>query len=457
MSNIALTDARVKSLKPRHPAFDMRDAKLRAFGLRVLPSGGKRFFIHTQHRGERVWRMVGDANAVNVAEARTRAASMLADIKHGANAPASAETTRFETVAEAVFRRYARVWKPRTLEVNRTYLRQQILPWFAGRPISDIRRHDVQRWFASLRATPAAADRAAPVLSVVMKEAELMGHRPEGSNPCRRIRRYRRKGRERSLSDDELQRLGASLSIHEREWPSHVAALRLLLLTGCRKGEVLTLRWSDYREGHLFLRDSKSGPRTVWLSRAARDVLDRIPRSGGWVFPADDARRPRGRHWLNWLWQREMPVSDWRNTQAGLLPATTPAQSQIATRVEAMRAFSDAFWQTMSVDVSSACRDIVNDTMHTMHTIRGTGIPRSKRGSPRRQVHEGALHDTRGIRGAEHRMSSVPWDRAKKLANLPRGVKGTWREANGTRTMARAWTGKGSGSTSRGKGSGSER
>ena len=302
MPNIALTDARVKSLKPRKRAFDIRDAKLRAFGLRVLPSGAKRFFIHVQHHGERVWRIVGDANVVHVADARAHAVSMLAAIKHVTDVSAPTETTRFETVAEAVFRRYARVWKPRTLEVNRTYLRRQILPWFAGQPIGDIRRHDVQRWFASLRATPAAADRAAPVLSVIMREAELMGLRPEGSNPCRGIRRYRRKGRERSLSDDELRRLGASLSAHEREWSLHVAALRLLLLTGCRKSEVLTLRWSDYREGHLFLRDSKSGPRTVWLSRAARDVLERIPRSGAWVFPSHEARQSRARHWLNWFW-----------------------------------------------------------------------------------------------------------------------------------------------------------
>ena len=58
-----------------------------------------------------------------------------------------------------------------------------------------------------------------------MKEAELTGCRPKGSNPCRRIRRYRRKGRERSLSDDEISRLANYLSKHECEWPLHVAAL----------------------------------------------------------------------------------------------------------------------------------------------------------------------------------------------------------------------------------------
>ena len=324
MPHPALTDARVRALKPQRRAFDIRDTKLRAFGLRVLPSGAKRFFLHAQHRGERVWRIVGDPNAMTVAEARARAASMLAALRHGADASVPAEAARFETVAEAVFRRYARVWKPRTLEVNRSYLHCQILPWFAGQPVGDIRRDDVQRWFASLRATPAAADRAAPVLSVIMQEAELMGYRPEGSNPCRRIRRYRRKGRERYLSDEELQRLGQSLSAHEREWSSHVAAMRLLLLTGCRKSEVLTLRWSDYRDGHLFVRDSKTGPRTVWLSRAGREVLERIPRSGPWVFPGKRPRLPRGRHWLDWFWRRvradaalpDVRLHDMRHTYA---------------------------------------------------------------------------------------------------------------------------------------------
>ena len=62
--------------------------------------------------------------------------------------------------------------------------------------------------------------------------------------------------------------------------------IRLLLLTGCRKGELLTLKWRDYREGKLFLRDSKNGPRTVWLSSAAREVLKRLPRKNAWVFPS---------------------------------------------------------------------------------------------------------------------------------------------------------------------------
>ena len=246
MSNLTLTDARVRALRPRKSTYNIRDAKFRGFGVRVLPSGVRRFFLHIQHRGQRAWNIVGDANAMPVADARTQAASMLAAIRFGAEAPHDAPS--FESVAETVFRRYAQVWRPQTLYVNRNYLRRQILPHFADAPIADITRADVRRWFASRRATPVAADRSMPVLSVILTEAERMGLRPEGSNPCRGIRRYRRKGRERFLTDAEFEKLGRVLDEAETQGGASagaVAAIRLLMLTGCHKNEILSLRWRD--------------------------------------------------------------------------------------------------------------------------------------------------------------------------------------------------------------------
>ena len=104
--------------------------------------------------------------------------------------------------------------------------------------------------------------------------------------PCKNIKRYRRRARERFLSPDEIRRIVEVLNRYVETRPFQVAVIRLLLLTGCRKGELLTLKWQDYREGKLFLRDSKSGPRTVWLSSATREVLDRLPRKNEWVFPS---------------------------------------------------------------------------------------------------------------------------------------------------------------------------
>ena len=326
MPRIALTPARVEALKPRKTSRDIRDAKLRGFGVRVLPGGSKRFFVQCQHRGERVWKIVGDAGTMSIGEARSLATEMLAAIRRGEEAPRRPDETLFEAVAGVAFERHARLWKAGTLSVNKTYLRNQLFPYFAGRQIADIDRQEVRNWFASLHATPVAADRSMPVLSVIMQEAEAMGLRPEGSNPCRGIRRYRRKGRERFLSDDEIRRLSARLSAHEAHWPQQVAVIRLLLLTGCRKNEILTLQWSDYREGHLFLRDSKTGPRTVWLSQPARNIFEAVARKSRWVFPAKRGDRPRSTCWLFWFWSmvraeaglEDLRLHDLRHTHASL-------------------------------------------------------------------------------------------------------------------------------------------
>ena len=326
MSKTTLTAARIEALRSGKMPYDIRDARLRGFGVRVTPAGRKRFFVQCQHRGERVWKIVGDAAAMSVDEARALAVGMLAAIRRGEQAPLRPDETLFEAVAETVFERHARLWKAGTLKVNRSYLRCQILPHFAGRQIAEIDRQEVSNWFASLRATPVAADRSMPVLSVIMKEAETMGLRPEDSNPCRRIRRYRRKGRERFLCDDELRRLSARLSAHAKDCPLQVAIIRLLLLTGCRMSEILTLQWSDYREGHLFLRDSKTGPRIVWLSEPARNILDGLARRNRWMFPGTHRDRPRCTSWLFCFWNGvraeagldDLRLHDLRHTHASL-------------------------------------------------------------------------------------------------------------------------------------------
>ena len=326
MPKTILTDAGVDALQPRKTAYDIRDGELKGFGVRVLPSGRKRFFVHSQHRGERVWKTVGVAEDMTAGEARSRAVRTLAAIRRGEDPPLDPAETLFEAVAETVFERYRRLWKPGTLDVNRSYLKNQILPRFRGRQVADIDRRDVRDWFASLRATPVAADRSMPVLSVIMMEAEAMGLRPQGSNPCPGIRRYRRKGRTRFLSDEEIRCLTARLSAHAEAAPLQVAVVRLLLLTGCRKSEILTLRWSDSREGHLFLRDSKTGPRKVWLSRPARDVLDGLDRTGQWVFPAARGKGPRNKNWLEGFWVtvraeaglRGVRLHDLRHTHASI-------------------------------------------------------------------------------------------------------------------------------------------
>ena len=326
MPNVRLRESRIEALEPRKSPYDVRDAELKGFGVRILPSGARRYFIHSQHKGRRLWKTVGDADCMDLDTARRRARELLAAVRRDEEGTALPEERLFEAVAEEVFDRYGRNWKPGTMKVNRKYLENTILPSFRGRNIADITKRDVQDWFASLSTTPVAADRSAPILSVIMRQSEIYGYRPEGSNPCAGIRRYRRKGRERFLSEPELRRLGSVLESQQARYPRETAFVRLLLLTGCRKSEILTLQWSDYREGRLFLRDGKAGPRTVWLSSPARNILEGLTRQGRWVFPSPRQRGPVAVTVFDIFWSRvrkeaglaDVRLHDCRHTYASI-------------------------------------------------------------------------------------------------------------------------------------------
>ena len=326
MPTLRLTDARIKALKPTKSTQDVRDNVLRGFGIRILPSGRTRYFIHTQCDGKRIWKIIGDPDLMSLADARDAARAALSAILKGRPAISSTDETLFEVVAEEVFNRYARNWKPSTLEVNRSYLRKQILPWFRGRQIADITRKDVQEWFMSLHAKPVAADRSAPVLSVIMTQAEAYGFRPENSNPCAGIRRYRRNGRKRFLSETEIRCLGNVLSQYATDRPLPTAIIRLLLLTGCRGSEIRTLQWRDFRDGQLYLRDSKTGPRTVWLSSPSRGVLAGLPKTSHWIFPSPLSDKPASHQLIQAFWLRvrseaelkDVRLHDLRHTYASI-------------------------------------------------------------------------------------------------------------------------------------------
>ena len=117
----------------------------------------------------------------------------------------------FHDLAELTFKRRSRLWKPSTLRVNRDYLKNQILPFFKTHAITSITQDDVATWFAGLSHMPEGANRAVPVLSAIMDEAEEWGLRPLDSNPTFGLRRYKRTARGRVLTQTEMARLGAVL------------------------------------------------------------------------------------------------------------------------------------------------------------------------------------------------------------------------------------------------------
>lgn len=89
---------------------------------------------------------------------------------------------------------------------------------------------------------------------------------------------------------------------------TYASAITLLLLTGCRTGEILGLQWADLRGLRLHLRDSKTGPRTVWLGQEARDLIDGLPRKGSnpHMFWNWRSRRPIGTLVNAWIEIRDL-------------------------------------------------------------------------------------------------------------------------------------------------------
>ena len=175
--------------------------------------------------------------------------------------------------------------------------------------IAEVERKDIAKLHFDLRDKPYQANRTLGVLSKMFSLAEIWGLRPDGSNPCRHVKRYKENKRERFLSPEETERLGEVLREAESEMPSAVAAFRLLLLTGCRLSEIQFLRWEYVNDGCIELPDAKTGGRVVPLGPEARAVLADLPREEGnpWVIrgklpgypshrsPAPLAAHPRAR------------------------------------------------------------------------------------------------------------------------------------------------------------------
>ena len=302
-ARINLNQALVDGLKPRGGEYILWDRSLRGYGVRVRPTGTATDVVQARQGGRTRRRSLGRTGETTEAEARALARRWFLDRRERGTPPA-VRSVAFPVFAEEFLSRYRRNWKPGTYAVSLAILRREILPFFAERTVGDIARTDVARWFAGMADRPGLANRALPVLSVMMREAELYGYRAaDDGNPCEGVRRYRRPRRERHLDARELAVLGRYLARRAADRPVPVAAVETLLYTGCRAGEVLGLKWEYVRDGKIHLPDSKTGPKTVQASPQVLAILDRLSNNGPHVFPDRAGRGPMTRASLHAFWR----------------------------------------------------------------------------------------------------------------------------------------------------------
>ena len=268
------------------------DRRLPGFGVRVYASGRKVYVVQSRGPGGSRRATLGHHGPLLSDEARRRAAAAIDRIKRGEDPlpPPPVEPEPEPTVAdlaERFIREHAKAnCKPATVENYRWALDTYILPALGGVKVAEVDRKRVADLHYALREKPFTANRVLVVLSKMLSLAEVWNLRAKGTNPRRFVRRYPERQRERFLTREELRRLDAVLDEAEADGsvhPSAVAAIRLLMLTGCRKGEILGLKWDDIDRtaGELRLRDGKTGARMVPLSPTVAEVLDAIPRPTG--------------------------------------------------------------------------------------------------------------------------------------------------------------------------------
>ena len=282
------------------------DRKLPGFGVRVYPSGRKVYVVQTRAGGKSKRVTVGRHGEIPPDRARKEAARLIARIKEG-KPPVHAEPAAEPTIGDLAGR-YLREHvdmrcKPATAKHYRLMLGKHIVPGLGDLHVSKVQRKHILKFQYGLRDMPTVANRCVDILVKMFNLAELWELRPHGRNPCKSVRRYKVLPRkERFLTPEELARLGRALDIApaERLASRHAAAaIRLLILTGCRRNEIMGLAWDDldFEAGEMRLRDSKTGARVVPLPPAAAEVLADLPKTPGnpWVFPG----RKKGTHQVN--------------------------------------------------------------------------------------------------------------------------------------------------------------
>ena len=312
----SLTKRSLDTAKPASEDYQVWDTKICGFGARVYPSGVKSFILQYRNAAGRTRKVVlGRYGPLTVDKAREKATKLLAAILDGADPSEEKAEGRYALTVGQLADLYLREGpsekpnkKTSSWETDRSNIERHIRPLLGAHHARGVTRTDVARFQSDVAAGKTAKDertgtrgraivtggkgiasRALAVLSAMMTFGE--GRGIVSGNPTKGVKPFRGRKTERFLTDPEVGILGEALVAMEGDGslpPVSSAAIKLLLLTGARRGEILGLRWDevDIERGCLRLQDSKTGAKMIRLASPALSLLAALPRSSQWVLPA---------------------------------------------------------------------------------------------------------------------------------------------------------------------------
>jgi integrase len=316
-----LTKRAVDALVSNGDEVRLWDSELRGFGVRCRASGDKYYFLkYRLPNGRQRWATIGRHGSPWTIElARKEAQRLLGQIVDGFDPVESKSAARTDiTIAElcdlylgqpVIITNRGTQKKGSSLQTDRSNIERHIKPLLGQIRVRALKRSDVEvfqqdvaagkskidvrtkpRGRAIVSGGKGTAARSLAVLGTVLSFAVARGIRSD--NPARGVKLFANERRERFLTLAEITRLGGALSKLEETGGSKTAigAIRLLVLTGCRRSEIVTLKrsWIDLERRCLRLPDSKTGSKIVPLGDAAIELIRTIPeiQNNPYVFPA---------------------------------------------------------------------------------------------------------------------------------------------------------------------------
>jgi len=282
-----ITKRLIDAIAPEVKDVIIRDSELKGFICKVTPKGKKVYMLYYRTNDGRERKpVIGTHGNITCDQAREIAVMWFGEIAKGNDPSLEKQQNRKATTLNELAARYLTEYaeihkKASSVVIDKVHLKNDILPRLGLLKINSINTKDISDFHLNLKSKPISANRCLALISRMLSLAEKWGLRSDAGSLCKHIDKYPENKKERFLSMEEIERLFVVLKdseINRIEQPSSIAAIRLLLLTGCRLSEILTLKWSyiDIEHHRINFSDSKTGKKTVYISPYVVEILAKI-------------------------------------------------------------------------------------------------------------------------------------------------------------------------------------
>lgn len=345
-----LTKTLIDKLEPQAGKdFTIWDSELPGFGVRVQASGHKTYMVRYRTASGTQRKMkIGRTTDFPPDKARELARKVFTQVAEGKDPRAEqVEAKQAPTVADLETRytdehasKFKKAASQRSDEIN---WRLHILPALGKKKVQEVTQADVLKLFGSLSEKKATANQVLALLSKAFNLAETWKMRAPNTNPCRGVKKFQIQEKECILAPDQIGRLNQTLDDMTQAngiTSDFAAFIRLLMLTGCRKSEIMLAKasWIDLHQGLLLLPDSKVGQRRICMSPPALEIAAQLVQDGReWLIPGQRKGQPLVTPYKVWAavkkaagLPKELRLHDLRHTAGSLAHMAGATQKEIA-------------------------------------------------------------------------------------------------------------------------------